>query len=371
MPIRKIISYLSIALTVTAAVPAPAFAFKLQAEPKIAMVLLSSKDDGGWSQSFDESRLRMEHDMHRKIYALYNMQDDQNLLQSTIDDLINRGYNVIIGAGSGYSGTFKALADRHPDVAFLNAAGSTNAANLESFYPRTYESQYLCGMAAAAVSRSGKLGYVATAPSGMVHWAISAYELGAREINPDAELAVIYTGARPDDAKVRAATLALIREGAEVIGDLVGSPTPQIVAQENGVFATGHYHDLREFAPTATQCSSVSAWDRFLEPEIEKIVEGTWQPGANGAFFSIKDGVADVVCCGSAVPQAAVDKIMAARQAMIDGKRQVWAGPLSDQDGKERVADGQGLSDADLRTMDWYVAGVTDHAADQNLASGR
>ena len=255
------------------------------------MIMLSSKDDGGWSQSFDESRMRMEHDMHLKIYASYNMQDDQVLLPYTVDELSRpKGYNIIIGAGSAYSETFKALAERHPDVAFLNAAGSTNAANLESFYPRAYESQYLCGMAAGAVSKSGKLGYVATAPRGMVHWAISAYALGARAINPDAELAVVYAGARPDDAKVRAATLSLIRDGADVIGDLVGSPTPQIVAQENGVFATGHHHDLREFAPMATQCSSVSAWDRFLEPEIEKIAKGTWQPSANGAFLSIKDG---------------------------------------------------------------------------------
>ena len=48
---------------------------------------------------------------------------------------------------------------------------------------------------------------------------------------------------------------------------------------------------------------------------------------------------------------------MAERDAIIDGKH-VFAGPLTDRDGKERVAAGQVLSDADLWKMDWYVPGV-------------
>ena len=39
----------------------------------------------------------------------------------------------------GYSDTFKELAEKYPNVAFLNGAGTTNGPNLESFYGRTYE----------------------------------------------------------------------------------------------------------------------------------------------------------------------------------------------------------------------------------------
>ena len=48
---------------------------------------------------------------------------------------------------------------------------------------------------------------------------------------------------------------------------------------------------------------------------------------------------------------------MAERQAIIDGK-QVYAGPLKDRDGKERVAAGAVLGDGDLWAMDWFVHGV-------------
>ena len=42
----------------------PALAqFKLEGEPKVAMIIFAQKNDGGWSQAFDEARQRMEKSM--------------------------------------------------------------------------------------------------------------------------------------------------------------------------------------------------------------------------------------------------------------------------------------------------------------------
>jgi basic membrane lipoprotein Med (substrate-binding protein (PBP1-ABC) superfamily) len=84
---------------------------------------------------------------------------------------------------------------------------------------------------------------------------------------------------------------------------------------------------------------------------------GNWKTEPYGAFASIKEGGTDIACCGPAVPKEAVAKIMAERKAIIDGK-QIYAGPLVDRDGKERVAAGSALSDGDKWKMEWYVPGV-------------
>ena len=128
------------------------------------------------------------------------------------------------------------------------------------------------------------------------------------------------------------------------------------MAQEKGVYGTGHHRDLSEFS-TATQCSSVWVWDKYLTPTIQKIAAGEWETSPYGAFLSIKEGGTDIACCGDAVSEDVKKQIMDERQAIIDGK-QVYAGPLSDRDGKERVKEGEVLSDADLWGMDWYVKGV-------------
>jgi basic membrane lipoprotein Med (substrate-binding protein (PBP1-ABC) superfamily) len=340
-----------------AAAPAQA-AFKLEGPAKIALVIFTQKNDGGWSQALDEARQRMEKNLGTKIPVVENIPENATAIRPAVELLIQRGYNVIIGSAFGYSDTFKELSQKYPNVAFLNPAGTTNGPNLESFYGRTYESQYLCGMAAAGASKTGKLGFVAANPFGLVNWTVNAYEMGARKINPKASLTVVFTGAWNDPVKERAATEALIEQGADVIGQHVDTPTPQVVAQEKGVYGTGHHRDLSEFAPKATICSSVWVWDRFLIPEIKRIEAGTWEPGPYGAFLSIKEGGTDIACCGAAVPKDVADKVKAARQDIIDGKLQVYGGPLKDRDGKERVPAGSTLGDADLWKMDWYVDGV-------------
>lgn len=330
--------------------------FELEGDPKPAMIIFSQKNDGGWSQALDEARLKVEEAMGIRIPVVENVPENATAIRPAVELFIDRGFNIIIGSAFGYSDTFLELAKKYPNVAFLNPAGTTNAENLQSVYGRTYESQYLCGMAAAAASETGKLGFVAANPFGLVNWTVNAYLLGARQIDPDATVTVVFTGAWNDPVKERAAAEALIEQGIDVIGQHVDTPTPQIVAAEKGIHATGHHRDLTEFSD-ATQCSSVWVWDRFLVPEIEKIAAGDWEPNPYGAFLSIAEGGTDIACCGDAVSDEAEARIMAEREAILAGKH-VFAGPLTDRDGTQRVAEGEVLDDGALWGMDWFVEGV-------------
>jgi basic membrane protein A len=331
--------------------------FTLKGKPVIAMLYFDVKTDGGWTQAFDEARIKVEKELGMKIQFVEKVPETASAIRPAAERFIQRGANIIIGTAFGYSDTFKELAAKYPEVAFLNGSGTTNGPNLQAFYGRTYESQYLCGMAAGAVTKSGKLGFVAANPFGVVNWTVNAFAMGAQKMNPAATVTVIYTGAWNDPVKERAAASALIDAGADVIGQHVDTPTPQIVAQERGVWGTGHHRDMRQFAPKATLCSSVWVWDRYLAPELKKVMAGNWKPAPYGAFIPMSAGGTDIACCGPAVPKDAVTKIMAERDAVMKGKH-VYAGPLADREGKERVPAGQVLSDGDLWKMDWYVKGV-------------
>jgi basic membrane lipoprotein Med (substrate-binding protein (PBP1-ABC) superfamily) len=331
--------------------------FTLESPPKIAMLYFGEKNDGGWTESFDEARAKVEKELGVKIQYVEKIPESASAIKPAAERFIARGANIVIGTAFGYSDTFKELADKYPKVAFLNGSGTTNGHNLESFYGRTYETHYLCGMAAGAASKTGKLGFVAANPFGVVNWTVNAYELGAKQMNPKATTTVIYTGAWNDPVKERAAAQALIDQGADVIGQHVDTPTPQVVAQERGVYGTGHHRDLSEFAPKATICSAVWTWDRFLVPELKKIMAGNWKPDPYGAFLTMKDGGGDIAFGKVGLSDDAKARIMAERQAILDGK-QIYAGPMKDRDGTERIPAGGKLSDADLWKMDWYVDGV-------------
>ncbi|QPM90008.1 BMP family ABC transporter substrate-binding protein [Pseudooceanicola algae] len=326
-------------------------------DPKPAIILFGPTNDGGWSQSIDESRVKIESDLGLRIPQVAEIPESATAIRPAAELFIERGANIIIGSAFGYSDTFKELSEEYPDIVFINPAGTTNGPNLKSVYGRTYETQYLCGMVAGGLTKSNKIGFVAANPFGLVNWTVNAYLLGARQVNPDAELNVVFTGAWGDPVKERAATEALIEQGVDVVGQHVDTPTPQIVAAEKGIYATGHHRDLSEFS-AATQCSSIWTWDEFLEPEIERISAGAFEAAPYGAFLSISEGAIDIACCGDAVSEELEAKVMAERDAIIAGK-QIFAGPLMDRDGTERVAAGAVLDDGALWGMDWFVEGVS------------
>ncbi|MCR9126687.1 MAG: BMP family ABC transporter substrate-binding protein [Rhodobacteraceae bacterium] len=348
---------LTAAALAAAALTAPAQAeFAAIGDPKPAVILFGPSNDGGWSQAIDEARTRLEGTLDMRIPQAEEIPESATAIRPAAELFIERGANIILGSAFGYSDTFKALSEEYPEVVFLNPAGTTNGDNLKSFYGRTYETHYLCGMVAGGLSESGKLGFVAANPFGLVNWTVNAYLLGARQVNPEATVTVVFTGAWADPVKERAAAQALVEQGVEVIGQHVDTPTVQVVAAEAGIYGTGHHRDLSEFS-SATQCSSVWTWDRFLEPEIQKIASGTFEPAPYGAFLSIAAGAIDIACCGDAVSDELEALVMAERDAIVAGKH-VFAGPLSDRDGTERVAAGAVLDDGALWGMDWFVDGV-------------
>lgn len=354
---RTKLTIIALAMLALSGTSALADGFSLGGPPKVAFIYYGEKNDGGWQQAFEEARVKLDASLGQKIPFIENVPDSDAQIRAATELYIQRGFNVILGTSFGYSDSLKALSEKYPQIAFLNASGTTNGPNLQSYYGRSYESHYLCGMIAGAMTKTGKIGFVAAHPLGIVNWVVNGYALGVRKTNPTATVTTVFTGSWADAVKERAAALALVGQGVDVIGEHVNGPTPELVAQEHGLYSTAHHRDKTEYAPKANICSAIWTWDRFLVPEIQKVAAGGWKPNPYGAFLGIKNGGTDVVCCSAVVPKEVVAKMNAERQQILEGKH-VFAGPLTDVAGKERVAAGQVLSDADLWKMDWYVPGV-------------
>jgi basic membrane protein A and related proteins len=343
-----------------AAAAAASDGLTLEGPPKPAFLYAGAKDDFGWQQSIDRSRVITESAMKTEIPYAENVPAAADVATAT-EKFINQGYNIIIGDSPGYSSTFSDLAAKFPKTAFINitsnSLGAPKLSNLRSVYGRIYESQYLCGVIAGEVSKTGNIGFLARQPASVENWEINAYALGVQAVKPDASVHVIFTDAS-DPAKERAAASTLIDRGADVLGQSIDGPTPQIVAQERGVFATGHAVDLHEMAPENIVCSSVWVWDRYLSAEINKIASGLWNADPNYQLVGMTGGATDIACCSKAISAEAMNKLIAKRDGIIISRNHVFSGPLMDRDGKERVAVGSTISDSDLWAMDWYVKGV-------------
>ena len=346
-------------LALAAALTLPLQAVAADDPMKVGFVYVGPIGDHGWSYQHDQGRKELEAHFGDKVQTTYveNVNEGADA-ERTIRRLAQAGNDVIFTTSFGFMNATERVAADYPDKTFLHATGYKRADNLGTYLSVTYEGRYVTGTAAGLVTESNVLGYIASFPIPEVIRDINATYLGAKAVNPDIELKVVWVNTWFDPAKEADAANTLMDQGADVIGQHVDSPTPQIVAQERGVHGTGHHRDMSEFAPEATVCSSVWVWDRFLAPELKKIMAGNWVPAEHGALLSMEQGGTDVACCGKGIDEEEKAKIMAAREELLNGEKLIYAGPIADRDGNVKAAEGEALSDAELWSMDWFVKGV-------------
>jgi len=349
----------SVAIAMFYAVTAGSDALTLDGSPKPVFLYAGPKDDAGWNQSFDQARTRLQSALHTTIpYTEVGVDTD---IRTVAEDYIKQGDNIVVGDSAKYSTAFKDLAEKYANVAFINISDDIVDAprmpNFESIYGRSYEGQYMCGVVAGLTSKKANIGFLALRPSPIVNWEINGYAIGVRRTKPDATVHVVFIG-EANSANERAAASALIDRGADVLGQSIDGPTPQLVAQERGALATGHAVDLHDIAPKSALCASIWVWDKYLAPEIQKIAAGNWQADSDSVLVGQTRGGVDIACCSKDLTEEMMAKLLDERDGIIISGKQVFAGPLMGNDGRERVPAGGVLGDAELRAMDWYVNGV-------------
>lgn len=336
----------------------PAAAFELKGPPKIAFIYAATARDGGWNEAIDNGRAALAQDLGVDIAVAENIPEDATSLRNAIDLYVKRGFNIIVGTTYGYSEAMSEAAKAYPDVAFFNASGVHNGANMESFYARTYEAWYLAGLAAGDSSKAGKVGILAGFPVGVVNWDVNGFALGAQAARADVETVAVFTNSWWDPVKEGQVAEAILDQGADVIATNLSAASALNAAEKRGAGAIGYQLDMSTAAPKGIVTSVVFHWDRYLIPRIHQVIDGSWQPSEWGWFEGLSSGVVGLAPFGPGVSEATRAKVAEAEKRIIAGDLVVYAGPLLAQDGHEVVPAGEVLAEDKLWTMDYFVKGI-------------
>lgn len=213
----------------------------------------------------------------------------------------------------------------------MHCSGYKTHENMTAYFGRMYQARYLTGMVAGSMTRKNEIGYVAAFPIPEVIRGINAFTLGARAVNPDARVRVVWTRTwySPDDEKKAAESLLDV--GVDVIAQHQDSAGPQEAAEARGVYSVGYNTDMSAVAPGAHLTSAVWRWEDFYKNFIAKVQAGEWK---NGNFwYGLDSGLVGIAPYGAMVPQEVRDRVDAARQDIIDGSLVVFAGPVRDRTG--------------------------------------
>ncbi len=326
------------------------------ADLKVGFVYVGPVGDFGWSYQHDQGRQAIEKEFGDRVETTFVESVPEGPdAERVIRQLAASGHGLIFTTSFGYMDPTLKVAKMFPDVKFEHATGYKRADNVSTYSARFYEGRAVIGTIAGMMTKTNKIGYVASVPIPEVVQGINAATLAARAVNPDVTTQVIWVNSWYDPGKEADAAKALIANGADIIMQHTDSPAPMQAAENAGVKAFGQASDMIQFAPNAQLTAIMDNWAPYYIERTRAVLDGTW--ASSDSWGGIAVGEVEMAPYTNLPDdvKAAAEKMAA---DIASGAHHPFAGPIKDRDGTERIAAGAVADDGAILSMDWFVEGV-------------
>lgn len=353
----KLRHILAASLAIAAMMTAPALTPASADQNKIGFVYVGPVADFGYNMSMDLGRLYLEEHIDGIETSSFENIPESAEVEQVMERLVQSGHGIIFATSYGYLDYAISLGKKYPDVTFLHAGGLKTSENVGTYWADSDDGMYLAGVVAGSKSESGKLGFVGAFQIPQLFRSINAFTLGAQSVNPDSTVTVVWTGGWWEPQKEAEAVNAFADEGIDVIAEQVDSPiTIAQTAEKRGVFVIGKDVNIMDRAPAAWLTGVSWNWGPMMKQMVDEIHSGTWEP--SHVRSDLAGGAAVFDPFGESVAEATQTKVLALKDDIISGVKNIWEGPIMTQDGTEVAASGAALDMDSVETMDFLVKGV-------------
>lgn len=234
-----------------------------------------------------------------------------------------QGYRLVFAHGYEFQLPAEQVSLEYPNTFFVVTSGSRLAANVSPLIFRLEEASYLAGMAAGALTRSNRIGFVGGVELPPVRAAYEGWEAGARAVNPKVQSRVTYLNNWDDAALGREAALALIRERVDVFhhnADAAALGVFQAAREHPGVLVFGANNDQASLAPEIVPGSAVIDLPHALLLVAREVKDNHFTPRL--VAFGLDSNVVRYVpnpAFASRLPAGLAARIAAAQDSIIKG----------------------------------------------------
>ncbi|MDR3072960.1 MAG: BMP family ABC transporter substrate-binding protein [Clostridiales Family XIII bacterium] len=326
---------------------------------KIGFIYIGSINDKGYTETQHNGTVALQEHFADEVECLWeeNIEESTQAVQDSATRLIDNGCTVIVGTSYGFGTPLFEMANSgdYDDVTFLHFSGSDiNDTNFGNYFGAMEEPRFLSGVIAGLQTTSNKLGYVAAFDNMEVNIGINAFTLGARSVNPDAQVIVTYTKSWYDPSGEKSAAEALLAQGCDVITQHADTSGPQLAAADAKKFAIGYNLDNSGLEGLEDAYLTAPVWhhDAYLISVVETIKDGTWKP--ESYYGTMADGYISLAPLTKNVTDEAKAKVEALEKEIKDGTLKIFVGPIKDNQGNVMVEEGETLDRAGI----WEVNGV-------------
>lgn len=335
-----------------------------QAPLTVGVIYVGPRDDYGYNQAHAQAAAELKKMPGVKVVEEENVPETAAVQKTMTGMIAQDGAKLLFPTSFGYFDPhLLALAAKYPDVRFSHCGGmwteGKHPKNAGSFFGYIDECQFLNGVVAGHMSKSGKIAFIAAKPIPQVLRNINAFTLGARSVKPGITCSVIFTGEWSMAVKEAEATNSLADQGCDVFTMHVDGPKVIVeTAAKRGKMVCGYHASQAKLAPQAYLTGAEWNWLTAYTTIIEAARTG--KPHPNFLRGGLKEGFVKMSAYGPAVSDAAKKQADETKAKMVAGGFDIFKGPLKTNKGKEVIASGKSFkqTDLELEKMDYLVEGV-------------
>lgn len=241
------------------------------------------KFDRSFNQSASEGaeRFKKETGIAFREFEITNAaQREQAMAQ-----LAKRGASIIVAVGFTQASAVEKVAKQFPDVKFTIIDAVVDLPNVQSVNFREHESSFLCGMAAAMASKTGKIGFVGGMDIPLIRKFALGYVEGAKAVNPQVEVFQNMTGTTPaawgDPTKGAELARSQFGRGADVIFHAAGATGIGVMqaAKDAGKLSIGCDSNQDYLHPGSVLTSALKRVDVAVYKAFSDAKAGSWKAG--------------------------------------------------------------------------------------------
>lgn len=320
---------------------------------KIAFIYTKTIETSSWAYAHELGRHYLEQTFGGRIKTMaFDKADSEPEVEAAIELAVAAGCELIFTTATQMVNQSVRSAIQHPKVKIYNCSIMMSYSSICTYYARMYESKFLLGAIAAALSRTDRLGYVADYPIYGAMANINAFALGAKMINPYVEIHLVWTKVKGTDAREK-----LDQEGIVFVSDN-DMITPGNASREYGIYLKRDDGTLENLA------TPIWHWGKFYEQMVRNIFSGgsteaDAQKGKKAVnyWWGMSADVIDVICSKS-MPHGTSRLIEFLKSSIRAGAFHPFDGPIYAQGGVLQCEKGQSLQPDEIITMDWLAENV-------------
>ena len=311
----------------------------------VAFINDHTSDESPWVYAHEQGRMRLAEEFGDKLSVKSYTASESSDADTLFDTAAADGAQVIFATTPSLIAPCRRAAAKYPDCKILNCSVSMPYPGVRTYYSRIYEGKFISGAVAGAMTKTGRLGYIASNPIYGVPAGINAFALGASLTNPDAEVVLRWTCVSRD------AIAELRAEGCDMIANR------DVTTKQQAHEAYGLCRLERDGALTPI-LSPVWNWGEFYVRLIQSIFSGSWDElgeksqKAVNYWWGLSSGVVDVR------PSEAMGESMSAladilKRGVISGAIDPFRRRIVSSDGR-LISDGsRTLGPEEILHIDW------------------